>query len=957
MAKKNLVSYHQKQQTPSMSSSHAHIVGGVANTLNSGSQPPLEDEDEDDICPVCESECTCRVKAAPAIDRSAIAAPLASSFSTSSSSATSAPPAPNAGLHSLKIKLTLPPNLKYRKVNAQDHAPANAGVSQNALQGHAPHPELQAHHIPTHVNSPAPGVFDTAAPKRRGRPPKAVVAAREAAKAALHTAQNGTHNASSSREHFHQEGSSLGRDVAHGYQGGAQPNARHSAPRKKDTKKKAQARTTIGRKAPAHLVKNTSALPLSDLSDDALSEAYPTFLSAASTSSHTSSSESDSDIDSSECDSDSDIEAGEEAQYLIRTDKTKHPRRHSGNDGHRKREHISSSNWEIRPRKKSVGPDGDIDSGETTDDEGFGLGDESDDEDEEDEEDEDAEADIEAGGLADVDNDDEETSSRIGVSFGGGANSWSEDEESSFDADLFFANLDDTSDSDSPPPRCGDRFDSVSDMELSGSLSVDEEDALLLMDIDPSVQLRRSHGELEVGLEFDSLAFGWDGQLIFANSRHPDDFDMSFELQAAPSDVDMQTETEGGDSDGDSTTADELLLESDGETTEDELVDSDGLPNSRAMMLFRWPSTVSTINPLSTVGGVASPPPNASESMRIALASITAYQGSPAPTPADILAGKISMDDLDDIEMDKAPDVHAGVKRTGRPAMGEFVPIPQTPVQCAVIDGTGSPVPSPFPRSKARTKRRAVVTAQSGSGIEESQLSTTTDPTQSSAQSSDETPTQTNVPTSELSCTDAIDLDDVLDSSFLDMEPFSHDHEHHSYETVAAGSSTPGGTHIKNLSRWDRIPMATFRRTRESAIVSGIESAGSDTGLAGYSGMGTMIGSTMLAQRASDKKSRRRSKAKGSNLAAMSPVLLPVRDGERTPTYGAHGQQQNHHMKTKKELRKEKAMMKRKMLSKPRFPPQPRAHHHHPNNKTRASSSMQRGGHFGSNSFVPSMSL
>ncbi|EMD39044.1 hypothetical protein CERSUDRAFT_112740 [Gelatoporia subvermispora B] len=957
MAKKNVVSHLQKQQTPSMSSSHAHIVGAVTSTFSTSQ--PLMDEDEDDICPVCESECTCRAKVAPALDKSVVVAPSASSFSTSSSSASSTSPAPNAGLHSLKIKLTLPPNLKFRKVSASDHVLTNAGINQTTLQGHIPHPELQAHHIPTNVSPPAPSGFD-AAPKRRGRPPKAVIAAREAAKAAHHASQSGTHSASASHAYGtnHQEASSHGRDVAHGYQGGAQANARYTAPKRKEAKKKTHARTTTGRKTPAHLL-SSSALSLSDLSDDAVSGIYPTFVSAASTSSHTSSSESDSNIDSSECDSDSDLEAAEEAPYLLRTGNTKLPRRHSNNDGHRKREHTTSSNWEIRPRKKSVGPEDDIDSGETTDDEGFGLDDETDDEDEEDEEDEDAEADIEGGGLADVDNDDEETSSRIGVSFGGGSsNGWSEDEESSFDADLFFANLEDTSDSDSPPRRDDSGFETVSDMEFSGSLSADEEDALLLMDIDPSVQLRRTNGELEVGFEFDSLAFGWDGQLTFANSRRPDDFDLSFELQAASSDVDMQTETEGSDSDGDSTTADDLLLqESDGETTEDELVDADGLPNSRAMMLFRWPSTVSTINPLSTVGGAASAPLNASESVRIALASITAHRGSPAPTPADILAGKISMDDLEDIEMDKGGRAHGRAKHVGAPAMGEFVSATQTPAQCAVINGMGGPVPSPFPRSKARRRRVAETsqTAQSGSAIE-SQLSSATDPTLSSAQSSDETPTQTNVPTSELSSTDAIDLDDVLDSSFLDSEPLAHDHESQSLETVTTGNSAPGGTHIKNLSRWDRIPMATFRRTRESVIVSGIESAGSDTGLASYSSLGTMMGNTMLAQRANDKKPRRRSKAKGSNLVIISPMLMPVRDGERTPTYGGHGQQ-NHHVKTKKELRKEKAMMKRKMTSKPRYPPQHRTHHHHPNNKTRASSSMQRGGHFGSSSFVPPMNL
>ncbi|OSX64193.1 hypothetical protein POSPLADRAFT_1073798 [Postia placenta MAD-698-R-SB12] len=877
-----------------MSPSHPHTVGHP-----SGATLLAPEDDDDDICPVCESECTCQNRAAPSRNDATVSSLHSISTFTASTAASS--PAAAGGLGALKIRLTVPPNLKYRKHTAVD-AP-NSNIHQSAL-----------------------GVHDPAAPKRRGRPPKAVVAARKAAEAAL-TAQNAS-----------------GNEVIQGSYGG-KGFAIVQGPSGKGNQK-SKGKTTTGTKAPGYARATRKAVPRGDQSDDASLDRFPTFVSAASSSTHSSSSES-SDSDSELSSLDSELE--EETQHLIRTEKTK-LQRGSGNDTIQKRR-PHSGNWETRSRKSSVGvdeEDADVDSDQSC----SGEDSEDDETNSDQHHDEDVDADTEGGGLDDVEPDNEETSSRIGVTFGDGAAGWSdEDDESSFDADLFFANLDGSSDSDSSAER--DDFD-IFGMG-SDTLSADEDDALLLMDIDSSVQVRRGQGEFEFGFGLDTLSFGWDGQLFLTSSSPPNVF--SWELQHGSGDVEMHSTSEQGTESGDddSATVDELLLaETDGETTEDELIDDDGLPNPRAMMLFRWPSTVSAINPLSTVGAAPTAPPDASESMRIALASFSAHQGSPAPTPADILAGKISIDDLEDIEMAKSPveEARAASRRRsgGVPTMGEFVPPVVGTQNAAVIDGKGGCVPSPFPRSKVTVKRSKVA---SGTECDDSAAGAIEPPSESvmsSTQSSDETAMHTQRSLSQPSTTDAIDLDDVLDSSYLDSEPMSQGYDIQPFDQSILSDSAASGTHMHSLSRWDRIPMATFRRTRE--IASNMEGSASDTGLSVYHGMRSLLGSAMLTQpKHSDRKSgaarKRSSKGKsGHPLATNDPLSL--RDGDRTPTSSAHQTPKS----SKKEVRREKAMMKRKMMAKPApyRHQQQHTHHHLPNFKSRASSSMQRMGSHGGSS-------
>ncbi|PSR90601.1 hypothetical protein PHLCEN_2v4894 [Hermanssonia centrifuga] len=665
-------------------------------------------------------------------------------------------------------------------------------------------------------------------------------------------------------------------------------------------------------------------------------------------------------------------------------------------------DHNFGNRWEIKPRKNSVGPediDIDTDSEETSGDE-YGADDEDDGDDDSDGE---PEADPEGGGPGETEDEPELNGhGKIGVSFGGVSTGWSEDEESSFDADLFFANLDDSSDScSSPRPPHNDAFvsEANSDVDSVFSFSADEQDALLLMDVGHSIQVRRGSNEFEVGVDLGGLSFGWDGQLLPPPLNTFSSFDVDVFGSSTETDVDMTA------SDADSSTEDQLsrisdadgmaLEETDGETTEDELVDSDGLPNPRAMMLFRWPPAVSAINPLSTMSPVSTSParfpPNTSQTMRIALATISAQRGSP-PTPADILAGKISMDDLDEIEI--TSDRHVDASRSdsglyrqpqGAPVMGQFATGIFHPTEKhAVIDGKGGAAPSPFPRSRILHSKKRLTIAHNAASIRNlirdterseppSSRDTATHPVYARVPSSDEAGTSSfQPPTSEEpSSADAIDLDDVLDASFLSSDPMALESDVPSDQYWLAPRTSVGSLHHRSLDRWDRIPVATFRRTRETMADS---TPVSDGGLGSRYNMGTLVNNDMLGtlKATGDKKSktaRKYARANSStNMLVISPVLFPVREEDLTPTSGPSSiynpflpDPQTHQKKTRKEKRKEKVIIKRKMMGKhinlpPKQQQQHQHRHHYPNSKTRGSNSVQRT-HFASSSNVPHLNL
>ncbi|TFK91719.1 hypothetical protein K466DRAFT_482102 [Polyporus arcularius HHB13444] len=896
-----------------MSHPRANIVSGPIAAIAHHS--PLQDDDDDDlddICPVCESECTCRKKSTP----STAPAPSASS---SLSSGPSAPQSTTSGKRPLKIKLTLPPNLKARKPPAT-HASSTAGAHIGTA---AAGPSSSK--APAHLAAAA-----APAPKRRGRPPKALAAARKKAAADdMDYRARGTTGTSAR--------------VRQVYQPPA-PSARAST---------------------------------ADLSDSTLSD-YPTFVPAASESTHSSSSESSDESITSDSEDD-------DTHHVVRTDprQTNSTKLLPGHLGHSKKR--GNNKWENKPRRKSVGPDGEEQEDESSEDSGESSDDSSEDGDDEDDGEDDAEADVEAdvegGGLladAPEDLDDEsETHSRIGVSFPGSGYS-DDDEESNFDADIFFANLDsDSGDASSPEPQYsslgafGDE-----DVELMRSFSADEEDTLLLMDIDPSVQLRRTGGEFGSGVDLDALAFGWDGQLLFSNNGS-DGLGLSLGFGAMDEDEDMGCMSGSDDTaswDG-SNAGTIVLQESDGETTEDELVDSDGLPNPRAMMLFKWPTTISAINPLSTMSpsSVREPPTHASPSTRIALASMHRGSPPPAPSPADILAGRVSVEELEDIEMERLEKEKKVRRRaSGAPVMGEF--FVQDDVHAgrmAAVVGTGCEAPSFFPRP-VRVHHHVEPMQYDITPSEDMDMSPMRPPL--TTESSEDAQDMSQAYTSELSSTEAIELDDVLDSSLLDSEPHTEE-----LETDVPGSQTESSPvksgaspHLHNLSRWDRIPMATFRRTRESATASGVDGAVSDGALGVlpyHRNIGAMMGGMSLFPNPPrplglDKMSRASArKRKGRHSHGSSPTLLPARDGTLGSPFApaASSGSPYHSSKSKKEIKKEKAMMKRKMVAKSsqyRYHQPSRSHHHHPNQKSRATNAVQRVGFSsGASSSIPTLSI
>ncbi|KAI0077734.1 hypothetical protein K474DRAFT_1674634 [Panus rudis PR-1116 ss-1] len=922
---------HQKH--PSMSPPHPHTVGVAANNHFQ------DDDDDDDICPVCESECTCRNRP--------------------SSSTLPPPPEP-----SLKIKLSLPPHLKSRRILA---SPASASANP---------------------------------PRRRGRPSKADIAARQAALAAAP----------------------------------APPKP------KAGTKKPRLAGTFVSTHATSSKVVVSSSAHDQDEtdSDDELPPGnYPTFVSADAISSHTESSDSDESITSVDSDSMVEDDDGELLSHsLIRRKFNKKQKLDlSGDDASSARRRSQGSRREPKTRTKSTEPESD-DSSSDDDDDGGADDEDDDDEDEE----ETAEADVEGEGLAEFDDDEEDEEQpqrpldgKLGVSFG-----WDEeDEESSFDAELFFANLEDSSDSDTPQ-NVFENNSFASEEEESGtecgsrSFDADERDALLLMDVDPSAHVRRGNGELEFGVALHGLSFGLDG---FMMSRQHDNL-TSFGF-TTDEDFDMTASSDGeSTSSFSSNTAEEalpqhheqeiVLEETDGETTEDELVDADGLPNSRAMMLFKWPTTVSTINPLSTVSSkpsptstsppstTLSPPPNAPQSVRIALASYSSTRStsasssrtSPPPTPADILAGKLSNGDLDEIEMKQQVDDGENVTSRGGAVMGHFVAPPQGMGAFAVVDGSCKETGTPFPR--VRIVRKAPVASEVESPTKGSSsllppfTPTPTPPPSSHSSRSSLTPYPPSSQTSEDFSSadpegdtgmemDIFDLDDVLEPSFLSLDPSSpdhlstptHSHSHtHTLHTTEDLWSTPGTDSMSLMSRWDRIPVNTFRRTRTVGAPAVTEYPGSDTSVGGGFASAPVthphpseVGSVMKA-RGKDKKHK--GKKSYTNKMVISPVLLPVlreRDGESLlPLASGSGsgsgqqQQQQQQQKTRKE-RKRKAMGSKHAFSSSSSMSRKlhhthnnhthnhhrhhHHHHHHPNTKYRGSNSVQRSGFFTTASGVP----
>lgn len=202
--------------------------------------------------------------------------------------------------------------------------------------------------------------------------------------------------------------------------------------------------------------------------------------------------------------------------------------------------------------------------------------------------------------------------------------------------------------------------------------------------------------------------------------------------------------------------------------------------------------------------------------------------------------------------------------------------------------------------------------------------------------------------------TEPIELDDVLDASFLDPCP---PEQHVSLSETSDGEARKN---LKNLNRWDHISVGAFRQTRETgALPDNRADWISDTPGSSVDLGNMMKASPLSAMLWPNKKSKKKGPA---SPPFASPIILPVRDGDRTPTnhppnYQTPPQNQNKQShKSRKELRRERKLKRKNYgpVHNQNQHHQYHSHHHHPNSKTRSTSAAQRTNFFSS---IPPMNL
>ncbi|KAG6836989.1 hypothetical protein H0H93_016693 [Arthromyces matolae] len=840
-----------------------------------------DDDDDNDICPVCDGECTCAVQ--PRLPLSM--AQLSASTSPSTTAVQSTKPL----LPPLKIKLTVPQGMRDKTI-----LQSSSSYPKDDNTDPFSHTYVHQQPLPHHPQHPPQ--------KRRGRPPKAVVAARQlpGKKLLADAHEVSTLQSQSSRSLNHLKHKKIPPKPPLSLKG--RPTIKKSGPAKRrrvSSSDSSDLSDTNNRYGFGHF---------DDDDDDALSGRFPTFVSASALSSHASSSDAESSELSSLDESDSSIEAEEENFIVSEMEGRARVRRELfGDDVPKKRDPHNA--WVIRPRKKSVGPSDaemDIDSDATED------------EDNQDEEDGDEEKDDDDDDDDDDDGDQDDNEPR----YNGFATGWSEEEdESSFDADLFFANLSDSDANSASSASDGEGDDGDhSDMEsIMASVAS-------LPEMPPELQIQER----------------WDGQIVFTNGLREGQgmLDRDFEVHAASfaesspspnpdSDVEMSdVDDEGYEQDAD---------EGDGETTDEELVGEDDLPNERAMRMFNTPFSVSSINPMSTMSPAVSPGPRNRWPFSRSVDS---------PKPADILSGKVFWDSDDQDEFEEESMSHISSIGQG-PRRGDFLPSKDS--RQAIIDDLHADVPSPHPRFRRRqpsfVHMKSVEQMLQQTFVSHSPITCAPSPLHLIASSAD----KAVVLSPDMAPT--VDLNDVLESSFLDAEPS---------DSQNTSTDSESKKHVKALNRWDLVSVGAFRQSREGAEGRwALDSTPNNK-----TDYATMMKSSPLSTMLWHNKSNTSPRLSRKMSVIISPVILPVRDhdGDRTPTNippARHQKQMhdNNSNKTRKELRRERKL-KRKSYGAVHNSHQRHQHHnhhqHHPNNKSRSTNSSQRTNFFSS---VPPLNL
>jgi len=107
-------------------------------------------------------------------------------------------------------------------------------------------------------------------------------------------------------------------------------------------------------------------------------------------------------------------------------------------------------------------------------------------------------------------------------------------------------------------------------------------------------------------------------------------------------------------------------------------------------------------------------------------------------------------------------------------------------------------------------------------------------------------------------------LDDVLDASFLDSD-----------DSATASANTTADEHMRSLSRWERVPMGTFRRSRASHIA--LVNDGVSYGAGGAAAHVLRKSAGAALWKPTETQRRKLQVRPGS--VTVSPVIFPVREG------------------------------------------------------------------------------
>ena len=624
----------------------------------------INQDDEGDICPICESECTCdKNKLSITPQKHGLPPSLKLRANSASSSYN---PKPSGSNKQIRFKSST-------STSTSAHLPQTGQFSLS-------HPRLKNHSL------------DPTIPKRRGRPPNVVIATRAAlAAAAVSSSPECVPGPSTlPRRPKANLPKKSTRSCPKSKLRGTNTTNPSLARRKRKGNDSHRPKLLVCRRPPVEGHDDSDGDNEEDkflLEDDDDVEPsapldLPTFISASSSSSESSLSSlssSESSDPEMELEEERNIKDSEdEKERRTRKEKARVRRELLGENDPRQsgRPHHTNNRWDIKPRKRSASAidgeadiDMDAESGDTTG---------SDDEDQDavvaDDEDELDSVEVDRDGRR-----------KLGVSFARVVTGWSDGEDSNYDVDLFFANLD-SSESDSASNAIAGVPSMDADGEGGNMGSGDE--------IAEAMNLAAPLG----------LYDGWGGPIVFATR------DLDIEMDLSPShcyprqrrmpppilstddeqfsrhSADSAMVTGGDHFEEEDTEAD--LAESDGETTQEELIGPDGRPNTRAMMLFKWPVSVGAVDPMNTL-----------------------TLGRRVNGPA--VGHSRSQHDPEDL--DHSCDKSAGGtntpdgKKTGTtvrtprgPVAGSFQLTPQNvePIMTAIITGDQPALPSPYPRSR-----------------------------------------------------------------------------------------------------------------------------------------------------------------------------------------------------------------------------------------------------------------